>query len=134
MLAVSKRLDAQFGKSISGFAPMKNGLYVVRVMGLDRVDWPPNGVVVLRDGAIAGGGSYLYYLGTYAASDGIFKGELVINPHTPPPPNHLFYNAVEVGMGIAGTYSGDRAELTGTALVGKRSLAVRLTFEKLVDV
>ena len=34
----------------------------------------------------------------------------------------------------AGTYSGDRAELTGTALVGKRSLAVRLTFQKLVDI
>jgi hypothetical protein len=113
---------------------MNNGLYVVRVIGLDGVDWPPNGVVVLRDGVIAGGGSYVYYQGTYASKDGILKGELVVNPHTPPPPGHLFYNAVEVGMGIAGTYSGDRAELTGTALVGKRSLAVRLTFQKLVDI
>ena len=113
---------------------MNNGLYVVRVTGLDGVDWPPNGVVVLRDGVIAGGGSYVYYQGTYASKDGILKGELVVNPHTPPPPGHLFYNAVEVGMGIAGTYSGDRAELTGTALVGKRSLAVRLTFQKLVDI
>jgi hypothetical protein len=113
---------------------MKNGLYVVRVTGLDGVDWPPNGVVVLQDGVILGGGSYVYYQGSYVSGDGIIKGELVVNPHTPPPPNHLFYNAVEVGMGIAGTYSGDQAELTGTALVGKRSLAVRLTFQKLVDI
>src|SRR5215210_9593096 len=41
----------------------------------------------------------------------------------PPPPDHVFYNAKDVSIGVAGTYEGDQAELTATALVGKKSLA-----------
>jgi hypothetical protein len=36
-------------------------------------------------------------------------------------------------MGVTGTYEGDQAELTGTALVGTRSLTVHLTLRKLAD-
>ena len=49
----------------------------------------------------------------------------------PPPPDHVFYNARDVGIGVTGSYEGDEAELTGTALVGKRSLAVHVTLRKL---
>jgi len=112
---------------------MKNGLYVVTATGFDGVDWPPTGVVVLRNGVMLGGGPYSYYTGSYSSKDGVFKGELVLNLHTPPPSGHLFSGAKDVGMGVTGTYEGDQAELTGTALVGKRSLTVHLTLRKLAD-
>ena len=113
---------------------MKDGLYSVSVKGFDGVDWPPGGVVVLLNGVMLGGGPYTYYTGSYSSEDGIFTGELVINQHTPPPSSHLFFNAKDIGMGVTGTYEGDAAELTGTALVGKRSLTVRLTLRKLADI
>ena len=64
---------------------MKNGLYSVGVTGLDGVDWSPGGVVVLRDGDFMGGGPYMYFAGSYSLNDGAFKGELVLNQHTPAP-------------------------------------------------
>jgi hypothetical protein len=112
---------------------MKNGLYSVTATGFDGVDWPPTGVVVLRNGVMLGGGPYSYYTGSYSSEDGIFKGECVLNLHTPPPSGHLFSGAENVGMGVSGTYAGDQAELTGTALVGKRSLTVHLILRKLAD-
>lgn len=113
---------------------MKDGLYSISITGFDGVDWPPGGVVILLDGAILGGGTYTYYTGSYSSKDGIFKGELVINQHRPPPSNHLFFNAKDVGMGVTGTYEGDQAELTGTALVGKRCVTVHLILRKLADI
>jgi hypothetical protein len=37
-------------------------------------------------------------------------------------------------MGISGSYDGDQAELTGTALVGKRSLTLHIMLRKLADI
>jgi hypothetical protein len=45
----------------------------------------------------------------------------------------LFFNAENVGVGITGTYEGDQAELTGTALIAKRSLALQVTLLRLTD-
>jgi len=112
---------------------MKNGLYSVNLKGFDKVDWPPSGVLILRDGVMLGGGPYMYYTGSYSSEDGIFKGELVLKQHTQPPTGHLFFNAKDIGMGVTGTYRDGQAELTGTALVGKRSLTVRVTLSKLVE-
>lgn len=81
-----------------------------------------------------GGGPYVYYIGSYSLNGGTFKGEFVINQHTKAPSGHLFFGAQDVGMGIHGTYEGDQAELTGTALVGKRSTAVQLTLRMLADI
>ncbi len=113
---------------------MKDGLYSVNLKGFDGVDWPPGGVAILRNGLMLGGGPYTYFIGTYSSDEGIFKGELVLNQHTPPPSSHLFFKAKDVGIGVTGTYEGDRAELTGTALVGKRSLTVHLSLRRLADV
>ena len=112
---------------------MKNGLYSVTTAGLDGVELP-NGVVVLLNGVCFGGGPYTYYTGSYSYKDGIFKGECVVNQHTPPPVSHLFFNAKDIGMGVTGTYAGDQAELTATILVGKRSLAFQMILRKLADV
>jgi hypothetical protein len=45
----------------------------------------------------------------------------------------VFFNAKDVGIGVTGSYEGDQAELTGTALVGKRSLTVHVIMRKLAD-
>jgi len=112
---------------------MKNGLYSVSLKGFDGVDWPPGGVAVLLDGVMLGGGPYTYYTGSYSFKDGIFKGEVVLNQHNFPPPGHVFFNAKNVGIGVSGTYQDDQAELTGIALVGKRSLTINVTLVRLAE-
>jgi len=113
---------------------MKNGLYSVTTKSFGGVDWPPGGVVVLLNGKLFGGGSFTYFLGSYSSKDGIFKSECVINPHTPPPPGHLYFNASDIGVGLSGTYEGDEAELNATVSIGKRSLALQITLRKLADI
>ena len=110
---------------------MKRGLYSFNAKGFDGVDWPAGGVAILQNGVILGGGPYTYFTGSYSSEGGIFKAELVLNEHMPPPSDHVFYNAKDVGIGVTGTYQGDKAEVTGTALVGKRSLGVHVTLRKL---
>ena len=112
---------------------MKNGLYSVTTKGFDGVDWPPGGVFFLQNGVLLGGGSYMYFVGSYTLKEGIFKGECVANPFTPPPAGHLYFNAKDVGVGFVGTYEGDQAELTATVFLGKRSLTLHATLRKLVD-
>jgi len=100
---------------------MKNGLYSITTEGLDGVEWPPGGVFFLQNGS-------------YTCKDGIFRGECVAKPHTPPPASHLYFNTKEVGVGIAGSYEGDRAEVTASIFFGKRSLALQAILEKLADI
>ena len=111
---------------------MKNGLYSVTTKGFDGVDWPPGGVFFLQNGVLLEGGSYMYFVGSYTLKGGIFKGECVANPFTPPPAGHLYFNAKDVGVGFVGTYEGDQAELTATVLLGK--LTLHATLRKLVDI
>jgi T3SS negative regulator,GrlR len=113
---------------------MKNGLYSITAKGFDGVEWPPGGVIVLRNGVLLGGSSFMYYIGSYSTKDGVFKGECVLNAHTPPPPSHLYFNAKDIGAGFTGTYEGDRAELTATVLLRKRCLTLQVTLRKLADI
>jgi hypothetical protein len=129
------KLAGRFGLGKHGAAEkMKNGLYSITTNGFDGVDWPPGGVVVLQNGMLLGGGSFTYFVGSYSLKDGIVKGDCVINPHTPPPPNHLYFNAKDIGVGLSGTYEGDQAELTATVLIGTRSLTLQMTLRKLADI
>jgi hypothetical protein len=113
---------------------MKNGMYSVTTKGFDGVDWPPGGVFFLRNGVLLGGSSFMYYIGSYSSKDGIFKAECVVNPHTPPPASHLYFNATDIGAGLSGTCEDDRAELTATVILGKRSLTLQLTLQKLANI
>ena len=47
--------------------------------------------------------------------------------------NPLFVRPDHLGIGVSGTYTETRAEMTGTALVGKASLIFGATLHKLVD-
>ena len=103
-----------------------NGLYSIQIEMRDGGHGRATGVIVLRDGRIAGGDSYFYYTGTFAADDrGKWRGELTTNEHTKPVGLLPLFGGREVTCGFTGTYAGDGAEVQGTALVGKTSVSFR---------
>jgi hypothetical protein len=114
---------------------MKNGLYSVQFKTLDGRNSLTSGVVVIQDGAIYGGDGFLYYTGSYSFKGGQVKGELVLNQHRPYPPGSTpFFGAGDIGgVGVSGTYEGDKVELFATALVGKKSVSLQATMRKLAD-
>jgi hypothetical protein len=114
---------------------MKNGLYSVHMYFLDGVRGRDSGVLMLRDGHFLGGGPYFWSAGSYSFADGIWKGELRTNQHTPfaDPFVRPMAGGEEVASGFSGTFAGDQAEVFGTCLVGARSLSFRATLKKLAD-
>ena len=115
---------------------MKNGLYSIHVTLLDGRAGKGSGVIMFRDGQILGGDAYLYYTGSYKVKDNTFKGEVLVQRHTSPRNNDnpLFGGPAPVGIGVTGTFTDLRAEMTGTALVGKASQIFGATLHKLVDI
>jgi len=115
---------------------MKNGLYSIHVTLLDGRIGKGSGVVVFRDGKIVGGDAYLFYTGTYIVKGNTFKGEVLVQRHTSPRDNDnpLFGGPAPVGVGVSGTFTDTRGEMTGTALVGKASQIFGATLHKLTDI
>jgi hypothetical protein len=114
---------------------MKNGMYAVGTRAFDGVDWSPSGgVFFLQDGVLLGGSTWMYYIGSYTCIDGRFKGECTMNPHTPPPVTHPYFNAKDVNVGFVGTYESDRADLTASVFSGKTNRMVQVTLRKLADI
>jgi hypothetical protein len=97
---------------------------------LDGVEGGATGVSVLRDGTMRGGGSIYYHVGSYVCSGGKWKGELTIREHKPAEITRVFAGKV-VSMGFSGTYTDDDAEFDATALVGKRSVQLKVIFRLL---
>jgi hypothetical protein len=79
----------------------------------------------------AGGGSIYYHVGSYTCSGGKWKGELTTREHEPGLITTLFARKV-VTMGFTGTYTDDGAEFEATALVGKRSVRLKVIFRLLI--
>jgi hypothetical protein len=114
---------------------MKNGLYSIHTHLLDGVKGRDSGVLILRDGVLAGGGPYFWSVGTYTIGSGTWKGQLRTNQHTPFA-DHLvrpLFAGQEVTSGFSGTFADDEAEVFGTTLAGNRSLSFRSTLRKLAD-
>lgn len=114
---------------------VKNGLYSIHIALLDGRLGKGSGVLMFRDGKILGGDAYLFYTGSYLTKeDGTFKGEVMIQRHTPSPdPNLLFSSAEPVGIGVTGTFTDTTGAMSGTALVGKASQIFQATLRKLAD-
>ncbi len=113
---------------------MKNGLYSIHVSLQDGRTGKGSGVVMFRGGKILGGDAYLFYIGSYTVKGNTFKGEVLVQRHTSSPDaNPLFGEPSPVGIGVSGTFTGNTAEMNGTALVGKASQIFRATLRKLVD-
>jgi hypothetical protein len=114
---------------------MQNGLYSVHIHMLDGVKGRDNGVFILRDGVLIGGGPHFWSIGTYTVGDGTWKGQLTTNQHTPysDPFVRPLFSGHEVNSGFSGTFDSNRAEVFGTTLAGSRSLSFRATLKKLAD-
>jgi hypothetical protein len=111
---------------------MKNGLYSIHVVLQDGRSGKGSGVVLFRDGKILGGDAFLFYVGSYTTKDNTFKGEILVQRHTPSPDaTPLFGGPNPVGIGVSGTFTDTSADMTGTALVGKASQIFTATLRKL---
>jgi T3SS negative regulator,GrlR len=62
---------------------IKNGIYSLTALAIDGAGVDAGGVLILHDGKIYGGDSFVYYVGTYNCSDGKWTGEIVSQEHTP---------------------------------------------------
>ena len=113
---------------------MKNGLYSIHVNLLDGRAGKGSGVILFRDGQILGGDAYLFYTGSYTVKGDTFKGEVLVQRHTPSPDaSPLFGGPGSVGIGVTGTYNETSANMSGTALVGKHSQIFNATLRKLAE-
>jgi hypothetical protein len=110
---------------------IRNGLYAVNTKLLDGVKGDAASVSVLQDGTMRGGGSIYYHVGNYTCSGSKWKGEVTTREHVPGPITDLFARKV-VTMGFTGTYTDDGAEFEATALVGKRSVRLKVIFRLLI--
>jgi hypothetical protein len=110
---------------------IKNGLYAVTSKLLDGEEGGASGVSVLQDGTMRGGGSIYYHTGKYTCSGGKWKGQVTTREHVPELITKLFARKV-VTMGFTGTYTDEEAEFEATALVGKRSVRLHVTFQLLI--
>lgn len=107
-----------------GEGGIADGLYSIHLRMLDGVDGGLTGVMLLNQGRILGGDAAFYYLGSYTAANGRWKGQILNQEHTPAKDDPIF-GGHEVGIGFSGSYDTGWAVLEASALAGKRSL--RLT-------
>src|ERR1043165_7460256 len=56
---------------------IRNGLDSLIAVAIDGMDVEVGGVLILRDGHIHGGDSFVFYTGTHDSSDGRWKGEMI---------------------------------------------------------
>ena len=117
--------DEMPAAGVVGDAGIVNGLYSIHLRMLDGIDGGLTGVMLLNRGRILGGDASFYYLGSYTAANGRWKGQILNQEHTPARDENPVFGGHEVGIGFSGTYDEEQAVLDATALAGKRSL--RLT-------
>jgi hypothetical protein len=98
---------------------IKNGLYSMPAVPLDGADVEVGGVLVLRDGKVFGGDSFVFYNGDYECSDGRWKGEMVSREHTTT--NRPTVERVQ-HIKFSGTYDDTNIEGDATVLVGKQRI------------
>ena len=116
-----------------GAMTVTNGLYAINIEMTDGGHGRAHGVIVLREGKIAGGDSYFYYTGSYRADHGKWRGELITNEHTKSAGILPLFGGREVTCGFTGTYSADAADVNGTALVGKTSVVFHASLKLLAE-
>jgi T3SS negative regulator,GrlR len=107
---------------------IKNGIYAFTALAIDGAGVDAGGVLILHDGRIHGGDSFVYYVGTYNCSDGKWSGGIVSREHTPTTrPIAERVQSIE----FSGTYNDDGAEADATAVVGKQRIRYDATLRLL---
>src|SRR3954452_19937863 len=98
---------------------IKNGIYSLSAVSIDGDGVEVGGVLILNDGKVQGGDSYVFYIGTYESSDGKWKGEMISREHTP-----TTRPAIERVQRVefSGTYDEAVAEADANVFVGKQRI------------
>jgi hypothetical protein len=107
---------------------IKNGIYVLNALASDGAGLDAGGVLILRDGKIHGGDSYIYYVGTYTCAKGKWSGQLISREHTPT--NRPIAERVQQII-FEGSYNDDGAEVEATAVIGKHRVRYDATLRLL---
>ena len=105
-----------------------NGLYSLAALAIDGVDVEVGGILILRDGKIYGGDSFVFYTGTYDCSDGKWEGEMLSKEHTTtmrPMEERVQF------VRFNGTYNETSAEADATVTIGKHRLRYDATLRLL---
>jgi hypothetical protein len=110
---------------------IKNGLYSLTATSRGGVDGEVGGVLVLHDGNLYGGDSYVYYTGSYECSDGKWQGKMTSQEHTP---TTRPMAARVQHIGFLGTYNDAGAKADAMALAGEQSIRYDATLRLLVAV
>src|ERR1700751_2222490 len=98
---------------------IRNGIYALTALATDGAGVDAGGVLILHDGKIHGGDSYVYYIGTYRSSGGRWEGEMLSKEHTQT--NRPMAERVQQIV-FSGSYADTGAEVEATAIVGKQSV------------
>jgi hypothetical protein len=107
---------------------IRNGLYSLTALVIDGPDVEVGGVLILHDGRIHGGDSFVFYDGTYESSDGRWTGKLVSREHTPTA------RPVEERVqqiSFMGSYTDAGAKVTATAVVDTKRILYAATLRLL---
>ena len=99
---------------------IRNGLYSLTALAIDGPGVDAGGVLILHDGKIHGGDSYVFYIGSYQCSGGKWEGEMLSKEHTPT--NRPMVERVQQIV-FSGSYTDTGAEVEATAIVGKQSVS-----------
>ena len=98
---------------------IRNGIYSLAAVSIDGEGVEVGGVLILNNGKVQGGDSYVFYIGTYESSDGKWKGEMISREHTPTTrPAIERFQRVE----FSGTYDEALLEADATVFVGKQRI------------
>src|SRR5262249_22351915 len=104
-----------------GEGGIPDGLYSIHLRMLDGIEGGLTGVMLLNQGRILGGDASFYYLGSYTAANGRWKGQILNQEHTPAAMGeNPIFGGHEVGIGFSGSCDEQGASLDATALAGKR--------------
>ena len=99
---------------------IQNGLYSFTAMPRSGAGDEVRGILIFHDGAIQGGDSFVYYIGTYeCVSDRNWQGKITSQEHTPT--TRPMSDRVQQ-IGFIGTYSDTGAKVDVMALVGDHSI------------
>ena len=117
-----------FGSKPRRAIMIRNGIYSLIALAIDGVDVEVGGVLILLDGKMYGGDSYVYYEGSYECSAGKWKGEMISREHTPT--NRPTVERVQ-HIKFSGTYDDASVEADATVLVGNQHIRYTATLRLL---
>ena len=109
---------------------IKNGIYSLSALVIDGPDVEVGGVLILYNGRIHGGDSFVFYEGTYDSTDGKWKGEIISREHTPTTrPISERVQKIE----FRGNYNDAGAKASATAVAGKQRVRYAATLRFLAE-